>query len=456
MTDGNEDSTSPKSIATAKRSLIGEIGDVVVLPATRPGHAASMGLAKVSERGILQAIQVTVNLDAKRKHVYKIMGSTVISAAGYFHINKVMGVNLHLPETFIGEGGSVHSNPFVEMDQAGAPTRITVRVLALGINAVGNWQLITSTLVLDAKSILAEDAMAKWRGKSGDQPTSLARSWGELMSAENVPDDVSGDPHKKCIAVSGGYTLVVDLANTDVLDIIQAHQFRIKMLGRLAETIAKRRILQAWTGAQNVDEDAPSVTVVAWRLADHATHGHFRDLFDRLQAGDLQIDGKVVDAKSDNATIDNPDDVDPEMAAADDEFDDSPQEARHGVARASKTRDCGLSADQLEAIATRKARIHVLARELPYQIFLKCVTEAELSGQEELQQTGDLRLLDHVISNLEIAVARRKEQEQTIGVEAQDRALGENADPPRGDLPEPPAPPPSPPGEHEANDQGPF
>ncbi|MDZ4250361.1 MAG: hypothetical protein U0990_09760 [Candidatus Nanopelagicales bacterium] len=384
----------------------GRVDKVMVVPAARAGQPDSMAIAKMVGGNMLRSLRVEVRLDAAVGHIYDLGGNggLNISAAGYDHINKALGVSVYTPETLIGDDDRRHSNPWVQYDQWGTPYRVTVRVYGVGRNAAGNWQVVASTLHYEMGPMLAQDALKKWRKWAGKDREKVCQAWGSMHSADADLDAHRKDATKKLIPIPGGYVLLVDLRHGDVLDVIDNHAHRIRFCTRNAETIARRRVLKVFVGQQKLDPKWPAVYVTAWPMPDRENVNDLKAIVDAAQSGATTVDGLPAQLTTAESSLADPDEHDAELAGeVDDDGAPSNAEGTPGPAE----RQSGFSVEMLEALGKRKTRIEELADALPPQIVDKCLGDVGLEGWDEVQRTGDLALLDAAIVALEEAVKRR-------------------------------------------------
>ena len=385
--------TEARPARAAKESTV----RLVVVPSARAGQPASVGLLRLSPHGLIRSIQTTVRLDAKVGHVYDLgsQGGMNISATGYDHINKAMGVTRYMPPTVIGDDGKPHANPWVIRDRQGSIKRMTVRMCGFGRNSVSSWQLVASKLHYDLDPMLAQDAMKKWRLWGGKDKPKIEQGWGKLYSAENVSDADKRDPSKKCIAIPPGFTLVVSLVS-EVLDLIENHVNRIRFCGRLAETIAWRRVLKVFVGQQKIDPGNPSVVVTSWPQSDREGVRDIEELVRQAETGDAMVDGEAVQFESATSVLDDVDEVDIELQSEQDDGGGSTKR-QAGQTGQDGHRDLPLA----------RSQIQTYAKKLPADVVDRILGQSGLSGLDEVMTTGDIDLLRQGGEALKEAIDRR-------------------------------------------------
>lgn len=298
-----EPNTAPTALApTAPPTNRQGMAQLVVLPPAGADAGPSWGLVRAAPNGFVKAIRTELVLSRQAGHVYELRSEVNITAAGYDYINQVLGVTLFTPETTTGEDGQPHCNPYVIRDEHDVIKRIKIQVIGFARNAVGNWMGIASTLYYDLEPCFAQDVLKKWRPKAG-----VTRDWGVLYSAENVPEEVKKDPHKKCIKIPGGYVLACEFRG-EFLDVVSEHSHRVRFATRIAETIVKRRILTSFIGRRKptINKDRSlTVSVTSWQQADRE---HIEELVKQVQSvrsGQLLLGGEAVEMSQDTATVDH-------------------------------------------------------------------------------------------------------------------------------------------------------
>ncbi len=379
---------------------------IVTVPAARDGQPDSVGLAKVTPNGEIRAIRTRVQLDAAVGHLYDLrgQGGMNISAAGYDHINKALGVSRFMPETTVGDDGQIHANPWIQRDQHGNVSHVTVRICGFGRNAVGNWQLVASTLHYDLAPMLAQDALKKWRRQGQKNGPKVEQDWGKMYSVENVSADLREAPGKKCIAIPGGYVLVVELRG-EVLDLIDNHVHRVRFAVRNAETIAWRRVLKVFVGQQKLDPTDLSVSVTAWPQPDRQNIHDIDQMVREAQSGSATLGGEPVAVQSVSAAVDDPEEADRELSG---EADEDAEPLAAGPIVEPSINSAQTSPTGRPELDLHRVQIRAAAGQLPEEVVNRTLGEVGLAGMAEVESTGDVRLLKAAMTALSRAVERRK------------------------------------------------
>lgn len=367
-------------------------------------------LVKLCPRGLVVATATTVKLDPDAGHTYTLKrnGPHRISAMGYRHVNLAIGVTFFQPETICGEDGSPQRNPLIIRDSDEAVRRIVGRCIGIGRTATGNWLAFSSTLDYDLGAIMAQDVLKKWRTKGWQDKPAVEKSWGTVVSSENVPADDRKNPAKKCIPVPGGYVLVVELRD-EVLDIIGEHANRVRFASRTFATILERNILKRFVGRELLGDDL-CVRVVSWQQADRESIQEIVALVERAEDGVIDIEGKKVEVhtESEDVVVDDPEQENAALAGEAEEDaprdDDPPSDAGVDPVAPTPTAD--------PEVAKRRAKIRELCEKLPVDVAEDAIIAAGLEGMAEVGRCGDVGLLDSATKELNEAVMRKLHAEK--------------------------------------------
>lgn len=379
--------------------------------AMKPGQAAMVclpsghwTLVKQTNDGLVKCTRVTVQLSEAAGHTYSFKSNTAISARGYDEINRSMGVSFHQPEDMLGEDGKRTANPCVYRDEHGAVKRICIRCIGFGRNAMGNLIVMPSTLDYDLEPAFAQDALKKWR-KNGP------KKWGNLHPAESVPDEACDSTHK-CVHIPGGYVLSMDLANGDVLDIVEDHAHRVRFATRNAETIVKRNILKRFAGREKLD-DSLCVDVVSWQTVDHAHLAEIAAKIKDAEGGKMTFRGERVEvADAEFATV-NPEADEAALVGSEEdaprEPDDDPTPGVD-VPKDPPAKPVGIPASENPAVLRTAIRVHAkhLPADNPLEGFLVD------AGIEKLGDCEDVKKLQAVRDKIMAANAKAAEDKEAL------------------------------------------
>ena len=363
------------------------MAQLVVLPPADADSSPSWGLVRATSRGYVKAIRTTLPLSRQAGHVYDMRGEANITAAGYDYINQALGVTFFFPETTVGEDGQPHCNPYVYRDDYDVIKRIKIQAVGFARNAVGNWVGIASTLYYDLEPCFAEDVLKKWQPKSG-----VTRDWGVPYSAENVPEEIRNDPHRKCVNVPGGYVLACEFRG-EFLDVMSAHTHRVRFATRIAESILKRRILTAFVGRRKptVGKDKSlTVSITSWQQADRE---HIEELVKQVKSvrsGQFLIGDEPVDLQQETATVDH------EMES--EVIDQETSEAEGAAFPAEAAQDSEQQPPDLDAL---RLRARELMDVLPPEASSEALHGAGFDTREQLAKCEQPAFLEGAIEALE-------------------------------------------------------
>jgi hypothetical protein len=182
-------------------------------------------------------------------------------------------------------------------------------MIGIGRNPMGNLVAHDYTLTYDLGTYLAQDLFSKWTGKKKDN----AKAWGRVFPLGHDPKlDGNWCPYK----LPAGVTLWVNLADKEVLTVIQEHINRQKFAERNAITICRRNILKKAFGVSEVGAGG-TAPVVSWPEPDR-NFERVASAFGNAQAGTVTIDGEPVNIDKGDERLSDKDAIDESLAGADD------------------------------------------------------------------------------------------------------------------------------------------
>jgi hypothetical protein len=218
-----------------------------------------------------------------------------ITAMGFQRLNGWIGVNFASPPTLWGGDGEV-GNPHIERDGSTAK-RASVRRIGVGRNKAGVLMAVDLTLTYDLGDYAACELYDAWRpGYNEKNPA----AWGRIVgSAEHAHPK----PHEKVVACPGDIYLVVDLTAQKPMQLWSQVMQRQKFAERMAVSICERNILKRFVGTAYCSEDA-TVPIVHWSSPDRS-RSHMQRVFEKIQDGEVQIEGEDVHVESLSEVIDH-------------------------------------------------------------------------------------------------------------------------------------------------------
>lgn len=282
----------------ARRTLAAATDKVeIVLGAGENGQAEVTGLIRLASDGkTVTAIRSNVTLREDRKECWNLptytkgddgkwqsKAVTSVTALGYDRLNQFVGMSFKTPETCAGPDGRRVNNPYFHY-RGDDLEYVTVRLIGVARNAVGNLVFNDRTLTFRLATYFAQDIYAKWSGKKSEATT---KTWGELFSRAALPEQILTDAKRKLISIPGDLVLVVDLAQKEVVNCIGEHINREKFAERIAFTICRRNILKAFTGISVLDATRKA-TVTSWVTQDNEIAAAVSD-------SDPMPDGAIID-----------------------------------------------------------------------------------------------------------------------------------------------------------------
>lgn len=279
--------------------------------------------------GIIRSIRANVRLEKSQGHLYAMKKydpetreSTpvlAITAQGYYHLNRYIGVSFATPETLYGPAGSPVGNPYLHRTETGEIQFAKARRIGIGRNAIGNLMAIDLTATFDLATYFAQDLWKKWQPwKQGDKPA----AWGVLRDSDQAakPGSEAERLNKigwKTVRMPGGVSLQVDLSHTDVIKALGEHISRQKFAERLCITVCERNILKRFAVATTLDPNQPTIVpVISWINTDRTWSEYAemaRDVADGKIPNEIkEVVSETADASPDEVTAANAGDVDPE------------------------------------------------------------------------------------------------------------------------------------------------
>jgi len=210
-----------------------------------------------------------------------------ITAQGFQRLNNWIGVSFSSPDT-LQVGDKIVGNPHIE--KTGMTTnRVTTRRIGVGRNSAGVLMAVDITVTYDLDDYAASEIFSAWTpGFKDKQP----QPWGRIVSDPTM-DKLK--PTEKVVACPGGIYLVVDLTNPKVIGLYKQMMERQKFADRNALSICDRNILKKFVGTAFADSEG-YVNVVHWSQPDR-TRDQMKRIFEKIQKGEVNIDGEDVQAE---------------------------------------------------------------------------------------------------------------------------------------------------------------
>lgn len=194
-----------------------------------------------------------------------------IAAAGFRHLNAVIGLHLMTPNTVV-VNDKLQPNPYVEVDaKTNRPTRVWCRSVAIGPSPVtGNLVATDVMLRYDLDLYLLENILAKVKReenkfKKDDKPSEAL--WAEYGGEADKPTTHQGR-WKFFPLIAGDVGIWVNLSSPQMKAILGDHLTKVKFADRTAQTIAARNAMKAHPSMPSTAGEAQNglayVTVTGW------------------------------------------------------------------------------------------------------------------------------------------------------------------------------------------------
>lgn len=222
------------------------------------------------------------------------MTRKAITAMGFLRLNNWIGASFSSPNT-LQIGAETVGNPYIE--RTGTTTnRVTTRRIGISRNAAGALVAIDLTVTYDLDDYAACEIFDAW--KPGYQQQA-PQPWGRIVAEAGA---ANAQPHEKVISCPGGIFLVVDLTNKKAIALYSQLMQRQKFAERNAVSICERNILKRFAGTSFADDEG-YVSVVHWSQPDR-TRQQMQKVFDKIQAGEVQIEGEDVQVEQVSESVD--------------------------------------------------------------------------------------------------------------------------------------------------------
>lgn len=375
-----------------------------------------ISLVKHTSDGVVRSMLTRVPLNPAKGETYPMPYRTpegqwktrqIVTAAGYDKLNQFAGMSFIQPATVMGDDGQQRPNPYMHRE-GGELLWVRVRTIGVGRNAAGSLVVRDYTLNYDLSLYLAQDLYSKWSGRKSDTP----KQWGTLHASDAVP---KVQPGHKAMALPWGVTLVVDLGHKDVVGLIAEHINRMRFAERNALTICTRNILKKHLGAAILGDEL-TVPVVHWPQADRDWR-RVAEAAAQADAGEIQVEGEVIEVDRASETISDPDEIDATLAGEADE--DEARTAGEGSDVASPSVDVPVSTaaapashsnDDLDAQAI-KAQLRDTWQRLDPESRDRAIKQAGLSEISELaacNEPGRLSEIQRAFEDVALRLAEDK------------------------------------------------
>lgn len=189
---------------------------------------------KRTEQGLIRSVKALVTLEEKNGELAHIQGKTMVTAKGFYHANKIVGLSIITPEKLTLPDGQIVVNPYPIIDpESGTIRKIWVKKLAIGYSPTGVMVVTSATLLYDMNMYFIQDLIKKVQFNVGA---------GRICMESMLTDE----ERKKGMfyKIDGLMGVWADFSNKDILKCIDTLVNKKQFAERNAQTIAERVALQ--------------------------------------------------------------------------------------------------------------------------------------------------------------------------------------------------------------------
>lgn len=268
---------------------------------------------KRDKEGFIKAINCKVKLSEREGHLATIKGKTMITGAGFYQINRVVGASIITPQHLTLPDGTKVVNPYIVLDEGGSIKKVWVKKTVVGYGPAGNLAISSSTLVYDVDVYFTEDILGK---------LAYDKTIGRLCAKEQVTEKEKKEG--MFFSIDGMMGVWIDFNHKDVIKSISTYVQNKKFAERKAQTIAERNAMKKHPAFGSfyvtpIAEDGDTIArinTVSW------THDLNQEDIEKI--AELGADGNKVNYKGKKIeTIDSQDDISREDLETELEEDES-------------------------------------------------------------------------------------------------------------------------------------
>jgi hypothetical protein len=187
-----------------------------------------------TEHGQVRSVKAPVVLEEKNGELAHIQGKTMVTAKGFYHANKIVGLSIITPEKLTLPDGQVVVNPFPIIDtESGTIRKIWVKKLAIGYSPTGVMVVTSATLLYDMNMYFIQDLIKKVQFNAGA---------GRICMENMITDDErkTGMFYK----IDGILGVWANFSHKEIIKCIDTLVNKKQFAERNAQTIAERVALQ--------------------------------------------------------------------------------------------------------------------------------------------------------------------------------------------------------------------
>lgn len=252
--------------------------------------------------GAIKAIKGKLKLEEKKGQIVDIQGKVMVTAAGFYELNKIASVSIITPEKLELPDGSIVVNPYPILDkESGSISKVWVRKISVGYSPTGTLTIVSNTLLYDPKMYLIQELVKKVKKTKGI---------GRICMKHTLTDDEK--QYGSFFNIEGELGISVDLRSPDVLNSIDNYVQNKLFCERKAQTICERNVLKKHPALSTiyVNAEGPMRNKVASVPVVGYTHDLSKEDLEKLSSMDIKkntsmvkngekINIEVVDVKND-------------------------------------------------------------------------------------------------------------------------------------------------------------
>jgi len=249
---------------------------------------------KKTDKGEIQSIKASMTLKETKGHVAVIEGKTMITANGYYYLNKIAGLSVITPPTLSIDGEKEAPNPYPIIDEkSGRISKVWVKKNVVGYGPTGNLAITSNTFSYDIQMYFIKDLVGK---------VIKDKTAGRICMETQLTEQ-----QKQTGAfylIEGELGVWVDFSNYNVLKAIKTMSENKVFAERKAQTICERNAMKRHPAFANIYVDAKGtennrtaeVTVIGYSHNFNAEK--LSEISERAEKGEsgeeIQIDGEKV------------------------------------------------------------------------------------------------------------------------------------------------------------------
>jgi hypothetical protein len=204
---------------------------------------------KRTETGELRSIKGTLTLYESKGHLAVIEGKAMITANGYYYLNKIAGLSVITPPTLKIEGDREVPNPFPIIDSiSGRISKVWCKKNVVGYGPTGNVVVTSNTFSYDIQMYFIKDLVSK---------VQMSSKAGRICLESQVTEEERkiGAFYK----IEGDLGVYVIFSDINVLKAIKTMTENKVFAERKAQTICERNALKRHPAFANIYVDTKGI-----------------------------------------------------------------------------------------------------------------------------------------------------------------------------------------------------